>query len=196
LIPNIGATPKHYTFRLTFLGKKTKTTDWMKLTEATKTTTPAKTTTPTKPTTGSSYCIAPKMNCWADFPAVDDFGATSLLVGYVDTNVVCPDPGVCDQPAGDQLDAIVIGFTTGPAGMSNPGVEESNFSLNLNGGGQGRIDSITCDSSVEHALCGLGPEGPTSGFTAAIWFDVPIGSTWSSVDFSYISGTSKVYVFR
>jgi hypothetical protein len=189
-MPNLGATSRHYTFRLTFLGK-TKTVEWLKVVEATKT------TTPTKPTTGSSYCIAPKMNCWADFPAVDAFGATSLLVGYVLPNVVCPDPGVCDQPAGDQLDAILISFVTGPAGMSKPGVEESNFSLNLNGGGQGRLDSITCDPSAEYALCGLGPEGPSSSFTAALWFDVPVGSTWSSVDFSYASGTtSKVYVFR
>jgi hypothetical protein len=137
------------------------------------------------------------MKCWADFPAVDDFGATQLLVGYVVTNVACPDPGVCDQPAGDQLDAILISFVTGPTGMSKPGVEESNFSLNLNGGGQGRLDSITCDPSAEYALCGLGPEGPSSSFAAAIWFDVPVDSTWSSVDFSYHSGTtSKVYVFR
>ena len=92
LMPNLGATSRRYTFRLTFLGKKTKSTNWMKVTEASQPTAP--------PTTRSSYCIAPKMNCWADFPAVDDFGATSLLVGYVLTNVVCPDPGVCDQPAG------------------------------------------------------------------------------------------------
>jgi len=190
LKPNIAATSKHYTFRLTFLGKETKTTDWMKLTEAGKTT-----TSPSGPS-GSTYCVGETTKCAVAFPVVDDFGLELLLVGKVIENISCPDPGVCDQPAGDQLDAVLVGMGTGPSGMTQPGLEMTNFSLILAGGGQGRIDSITCDSSVEYALCALGAEGPSTTFAGVIIFDVPIGSTWQSVDFAYSSGsTSKVYVF-
>jgi hypothetical protein len=189
-MPNLGATSRHYTFRLTFLGKRTKSTNWMKLTEAGKTT-----TSPSGPS-GSTYCVGETSKCAVAFPAVDDFGGSVLLVGKVIENISCPDPGVCDQPAGDQIDAILVGMGTGPSGMTDPGLEMPNFSLILAGGGKGRIDSITCDKSVEYALCGLGAEGPNKSFAAAILFDVPTGSTWSSVDFKYESGvTSKMYVF-
>jgi hypothetical protein len=188
LMPNIGATPKHYTFRLTFLGKKTKTTDWMKLTEAGRTT--------TSPPATSSYCVGPPSKCFVALPTPDVAGLTAFTIGYVDQNVACPDPGVCDQPAGDQLDVLVMAMTAGPSGMADPGTEAFNFALILPDGGQAHEDSITCDNSVEYALCGLGPEGPGSTFGAEIFFDVPIGMNWTSVNFSYYSSLgSKVYVF-
>ena len=98
-------------------------------------------------------------------------------------NVLCPDPGVCDLPAGDQLDVVSLGMSTGPTGMSDPGSEVFNFALALLGGGQGTVDSITFDSSASYAMGGLGPVAANSAFGAAIYFDVPIGSNWSSVNF-------------
>ena len=194
LKPNIGDTQKYYTFRLTFLGKKAKVTDWMKVTQYTKTTTsPPSSSSPPPP---NSYCVGTSTKCVVVFPAVDDFGLSSLLVGEVYQNLACPDPGVCNLPSGDQLDAVVIGMGTGPSGMTKPSLELSNFSLVLAGGEHARIDGITCNSSVEYALCGLGPEAPNMSFGAAIFFDVPIGSNWTSVNFSYNSGVvNKLYVF-
>ncbi len=152
---------------------------------------PPPTTTTTPP---SSKCIVP--SCVTGFPAPDDFDATSLAIGGVLQNVPCPDPGVCDQPAGDQIDEVVLAMGTGSTGMSYPGSEVLNFALALAGGGQGVLDSITFDRSVSTAMGSLGPVGPNHSFGAALYFDVPISTNWSSVNFSYTSGvTSKVYVF-
>ena len=74
-------------------------------------------------------------------------------------------------------------MTAGPTGMSDPGSEVYNFALALVGGGQGTVDTLTFDSSVPYALGALGPVGPNSIFSANIYFDVPIGSNWSSVNF-------------
>jgi hypothetical protein len=157
--------------------------------------TAARTTQSPSGPSGPTSCIGETSKCAVAFPAVDDFGLSVLLVGKVIENTPCPDRGVCDQPAGDQLDTVLVGMGTRP-GMTDPGIEMPNFSLILAGGGKGRIDSITCDKSVEYALCGLGAEAPNTSFVGVIVFDVPIGSTWQSVDFAYHSGsTSKVYVF-
>jgi hypothetical protein len=116
----------------------------------------------------------------------------------VSLNVACPDPGVCDVGAGQQLDAVTVGFSAGTSGMSDPGSETFNFSLILPGGSQATIDSITCDSSVAYALCGLGPEGPGTFFAGNIYFDAPAGSSYSQVNFRYISfnySSQAVYTF-
>jgi hypothetical protein len=128
-------------------------------------------------------------------PAPDDFGLASLEIGYVDSNGSCPDPGVCEQPAGDQLDVMIMAMTAGSSGMSDPGAEVGNFALILSDGSQARTDSITCDNSVQYALCGLGPEGAGATFGAEIFFDVPIGTNWTTVNFRYSSGgNTEVFV--
>jgi hypothetical protein len=143
-----------------------------------------------------TYCIGPS-SCDYVLPAPDDFGLASLEIGYVDSNVACPDPGVCDQPAGDQLDVMIMAFTAGSSGMSDPGAEASNFALVLSDGSQAHQDSITFDNSVQYALGGLGPEGANATFGAEIFFDVPIGTNWTMVRFRYSSGgNTEVFVFR
>jgi YVTN family beta-propeller protein len=146
--------------------------------------------------TGTTYCIGKETKCVVVFPASDDFDVTALLVDAVDVNVRCPAPGVCDEPAGDQLDALVLLMRTGSSGMADPGAELDNFSLIPADGSQATIDSVTCDRSVEYALCGLGPEGANAYFWATIFYDAPAGTTYSEVNFSYESGLSQlVYTF-
>lgn len=184
---NTSTKVEDYTLTVVIRGVTT-TVDHLKVVQAA-----GKGTTTSKPTT---YCIGPS-SCGYVLPAPDDSGLASLEIGYVDSNISCPDPGVCDQPAGDQLDVMVMAFTAGPSGMSDPGIEASNFALVLSDGSQAHEDSITCDNSVEYALCGLGPEGAGATFGAEIFFDVPIGVNWTTVNFRYSSGgNSEVFVFR
>jgi len=191
---NTGTKVKNFTLKLTVIGKKTKTVQWMKVAESSKTS--SKPTSPTAPS-GLSYCIGNSNNCVVTFPAPDDFGMYRLLVGKVYENLPCPDPGVCDLPAGDQLDAVVTAMQAGPSGMSDLAAEMSNFSLILAGGSQARGDSITCDDNVEYALCGLGPEAPGATFGATLYFDAPIGAKWSSVNFRYLAGSiTEIYTFH
>jgi hypothetical protein len=131
-------------------------------------------------------------SCIDIFPLTDDEDATALTVADVYLNVACPDLGVCETPAGDQLDEVLVILNTGSSGMSDPGFEMDNFSLVLPGGGQATIDSISCDSSVPYAICGLGPEGPNSAFAAEIFFDAPSGSSYSQVNFSYTAYNDSI----
>jgi hypothetical protein len=155
------------------------------------------TTTTTQPSNGS-LCVGSPQKCILVLPAPDLWDVTALTVGSVLLNIACPDPGVCDQPAGDQLDAVLVAMSVGSSGMAEPGLEMGNFALVLSDGSQAPRDSITCDNSVEYALCGLGPEGPNTSFGAVIFFDAPSGSNWTSVNFRYVSsdGNSQVYVFH
>jgi hypothetical protein len=92
---------------------------------------------------------------------------------------------------------MILAFTAGSSGMSDPGTEMGNFALILSDGSQAHQDSITCDNSVHYALCGLGPEGANATFGAEIFFDVPIGVNWTTVNFNYSSGgNTEVFVFR
>ena len=131
------------------------------------------------------------------FSAPDLWDVAALTVGSVLVNIAYPDPGVCDQPAGDQLDAVLVAMSVGSSGMAKPGVEASNFALVLSDGSQAHQDSITFDDTVQYALGGLGFEGPNTSFGAVIFFDAPSGSNWTSVNFKYVSseGNSRVYVF-
>lgn len=161
-------------------------------------TTPPPTTTPPPPPPPTSFCVGTSASCFAIFAAADYNDATALQVGYVDLGVACPDPGVCETPVGDQLDAIVVGMNTGSSGMSDPGLEVDNFALVLPGGGQATLDDITFDSSVPYAMGGLGPEGPNTSFAATIYFDAPSGTSWSQVNFRYTSynfESETVYTF-
>jgi hypothetical protein len=82
--------------------------------------------------------------------------------------------------------------------MADPGGEMDNFALILPGGSQATIDSITCDSSVPGALCGLGPEGPNTTFSGDVYFDAPQGTSWTQINYEYTSddfSTQKVYTF-
>jgi len=132
-------------------------------------------------------------SCTLTFRVPDTYDATAVAIGGVLQNVLCPVPGVCEQPAGDQLDVVSLGMSTGPTGMSDPGLEVFNFALALVGGGQGTVDSITFDSSVPYAMGGLGPVAANSAFGASIYFDVPVGSNWSSVNF--VLDFTNVYAF-
>jgi len=184
---NTSSVAKDYTLTVVIRGVITRV-DHLKVVQAA-----GKGTTTGKPTT---YCIGPS-SCSYVLPAPDDFGLASLEIGYVDSNGSCPDPGVCEQPAGDQLDVMIMAMTAGSSGMSDPGAEVGNFALILSDGSQARTDSITCDNSVQYALCGLGPEGAGATFGAEIFFDVQIGTNWTTVNFRYSSGgNTEVFVFR
>lgn len=192
--PNATTRMKRYTVTLTATGSTTAVARWT-VNEAA-TAPPTTTTTTTAPTTTtttlpSGQCVVG--SCELTFSAPDAFGATGLAVGGVVENVPCPDPGVCDLPAGEQLDAVALAMSTGPSGMANPGYEVFEFSLALVGGGQGAVDSITFDTSVSDAMGALGAEAADTDFGAAIFFDVPIGSSWSSVNYSLNS--QSVYSF-
>jgi hypothetical protein len=153
-------------------------------------------TTTTQPSNGS-LCVGSPQRCMLVFSAPDLWDVAALTVGSVLLNIACPDPGVCDQPAGDQLDAVLVAMSVGSSGMAKPGVEASNFALVLSDGSQAHQDSITFDDTVQYALGGLGFEGPNTSFGAVIFFDAPSGSNWTSVNFKYVSseGNSQVYVF-
>jgi hypothetical protein len=184
---NTSSVAKDYTLTVVIRGATT-TVDHLKVVQAA-----GGGTTTGKPTT---YCIGPS-SCYYQLPAPDIFDLTALQVGYVVTNVACPDPGVCDQPAGDQLDEMILAFTVGSSGMSQPGIEASNFALILSDGSQAHQDSITCDNSVQYALCGLGAEAANATFGGEIFFDVPTGENWSTVNFRYTSAQgTEVMVFR
>lgn len=48
-------------------------------------------------------------------------------------------------------------------------------------------------------MCALGPVGANQSFTADIYFDVPEGTNWTSVNFAYTSAdysTTAVYTFK
>jgi hypothetical protein len=142
------------------------------------------------------YCVGPA-SCAIVLPAPDELGLAALEVGYVKLNVACPEPGKCDEPVGDQLDAVVVVMKAGSSGLAYPSYEMANFTLILPDGSQAQMDAITCDTSVEYALCAVGPEGPNAVFGTLIFYDAPMGSVWSSVNFRYYSGgTSEVYVFH
>jgi hypothetical protein len=158
---------------------------------------PLMVTTTTKPSK-TALCVGSPQKCMLVFSAPDLWDLSALTVGSVLLNIACPDPGVCDQPAGDQLDAVEVVMSVGSSGMARPCLEVGNFALVLSDGKQAPNDSITADNSVEYALCGLGFEGPNASFVAVVFFDVPSGSTWTSVNFTYYSseGNSQVYVFH
>lgn len=168
---NNSTSVKGYAITLTLRGHGTAADHW-KVTQGGST----NTTTTTLP----QSCIVP--TCSLTFSAPDTYGSTILVIGGVLQNVANPDP-IFATPVGDQLDAVSVGMSTGPTGMSDPGAEVYNFALALAGGGQGTIDSITFDSSMPYAMGALGPVAPSSSFGANIYFDVPVGSNWSSVNF-------------
>jgi hypothetical protein len=146
----------------------------------------------------TSFCVGTSANCLATFLTAADSDATSLQVQDVYLGVVCPDPGLCDQPTGDQLDDVVLAIGTGSSGMSDPGIETDNFALILQGGGQATSDSVTRDSSAPEALCRLGPVEPNTTFDADVSFDAPEGTSWTQVNFAYTSSdfsSQTVYSF-
>jgi hypothetical protein len=50
---------------------------------------------------------------------------------------------------------------------------------------------------VQYALCGLGAEAANATFGGEIFFDVPTGENWSTVNFRYTSAQgTEVMVFR
>lgn len=197
---NQSTKAKDDTLSLTVRGKTTTVARW-KVVEAGKTTPTTTTTPPTTTTTlppQTSFCVGTSSNCLATFPTADDNDATSLQIEDVYLGVVCPDPGLCDQPAGDQLDEVALAMGTGSSGMSDPGIEMDNFALILPGGSQATSDTVTCDSSVPEALCGLGPEEPNTTFDADVYFDAPEGTSWTQVNFAYTSSdfsSQTVYSF-
>ena len=188
---NTSTQVKSYSITLTVLGKS-RTVDRWKVIEAGK---PAPVTTTTSTTTTTTTLPPPCIvgTCGVTFTAPDYSDAASLAVGAVVQNAANPDPGVFPTPVGDQLDEVAIGMSAGPTGVSSPGVEVYNFALALVGGAQGTVDTLTFDSSAYGVLGALGPVAADVSFSGLIYFDVPIGSNWSSVNFDYDG--SVVYAF-
>jgi hypothetical protein len=181
------AKTKKYTLRLTVLGK-TKTVQWLKVVEL------------PRPARGTRIVnCGPSSYCEAKFPALDEYGLAALQVAAVEENASCPVPGLCYQLPGHGLDLVTLDMVTGPSGMNHTGMgqESLNLSLILTNGTKACMDSITYNAEVEYALGGLGPEGPPrTAFIALVWFDVPTGFGWTSVNFTYTSGsTYRIYVF-
>ena len=105
----------------------------------------------------------PSSSCKVTFPASDDYGLAGIRVVSVTQNVPCPVPGLCYQTGNHGLDIVVLDLFAGSSGMNHAQVsqESVNLSLILTNGGRPEEDSITCDSRLRDALCGLGPKGPT-----------------------------------
>lgn len=140
----------------------------------------------------TSFCLG----CVDALPAPDLDDAIAVAVSAVYLNVPCPDPGLCDASFGQQIDAVVVDLQTDANGMIDPGGEMDDFALVLPGGGQAEVDSVSCDSSVFDAICGLGPEAPNTAFAAIIYYDAPFGSSWTQVNFGYYSFLGDaVYTF-
>jgi hypothetical protein len=148
------------------------------------------TTIPSPSATGPTPCIVGM--CSLTFSGPDVFGATGAAVESVKQNVANPDPTLNPTPAGDQLDEMTVGMESGPTGMSDPGVETYSFALALEGGTQGHVDLLTYDASIPNVFGIYGPVAPNSPLTASIYYDVPTGVTWTSVNFRL---GSNVYVF-
>ena len=186
---NTSTTAKSYTITLTVRGK-TPTVDHWRVRQAGKTTTTTTVPPTTTTTTVPPSCIVP--TCTLTFGSPDTYDATIVAIGGVLQNVANPDP-IFATPVGDQLDEVVVGMHTGSTGMGDPGAEIYNFALALVGGGQGTVDTLTFDSTNPSAMGALGPVAPNSVFVGDIYFDVPIGSNWSSVNFRL--DFTNVYAF-
>jgi hypothetical protein len=122
-------------------------------------------------------------SCNVTFRAPDDYGAITLAVGGVLQNVDNPAPASFPTPVGDQLDEVTLGMTAGRTGIVQPGLEVGNFALALADSSQGTLSTVTFDSSVPYAMGALKAVAPNASFGAAIYFNVPIGSKWSSVNY-------------
>jgi hypothetical protein len=131
--------------------------------------------------------------CTITFSGPDIDGATEVSVDSVTQNAVDPDPAIDPTPAGDQLDEVTVSMKSGSTGMGEPAVEIFHLALALAGGSQGAVDLVTYDTRTPSALGTFGPVAPNSPLTAVIYYDVPIGSTWTSVNFALDYG--PVYAF-
>jgi hypothetical protein len=131
--------------------------------------------------------------CQLSFTTPDAYDAVIVAVDFVKQDVANPAPGIGTVPGGDQLDVVAVSIKAGSTGMGETGAESNSFALALAGGGQGSMNDITDDSSVPYAMGALGPEAPNTVFEAVIYYDVPIGSTWTSVNFDY--NFTDVYAF-
>jgi hypothetical protein len=185
---NTSTTAKSYVVTLTVRGQSTMVDRW-KVIQAGQTLPPI-TTFPSPTATGPTPCVVG--TCSLTFSGPDPFGAMGAAVESVTQNVANPDPSFNPTPAGDQLDEMTVGMESGPTGMSNPGVEVFSFALALVGGTQGSVDLSTFDSRIPNVLGLFGPVAPNSPLTAFIYYDVPTGVNWTSVNFRL---GSNVYVF-
>jgi hypothetical protein len=130
-------------------------------------------------------------SCYVTFNAPDYFGAISVSVGGISSNVVNPDPAISPTPVGDQIDEVFVGMSAGPTGMATPAGEVDSFALALTDGSQGTLSTLTFDPNVPDAMGTLKAVAPNSGFTDSIYFNVPIGSKWSSLNYDL----NDTYVF-
>jgi len=167
---NRSTTAKDYTLSLHVRGKIT-AVDYLKVVEAGAT-----------PVNCKARLIVG--SCEVTFNAPDYSDATSVWISAVWQKVVNPDPGVSPTPAGDQIDEVALGMTAGTTGMASPGGEVDNFALALKSGGQGTLATLTFDPTVPYAMGALKAVAPNATFIAAIYFDVPAGSNWSSVNYN------------
>lgn len=154
------------------------------------------TTTTTLPPAPATVCTGP---CSFAFPQPTVSGAVSVAMNSVTQGVVCPDPGLCDATASEQIDDVNVTVCAGGTGDSDVSGQIYDFSLALGDGTQASSDSVSFDSSVPTAFGGYGAVAPNQCVTGDVYFDVPIGVSWTSLNYSYTSAnfsTQAVYAWK
>ncbi|HEY1762748.1 MAG TPA: hypothetical protein VGG17_09165 [Acidimicrobiales bacterium] len=144
-------------------------------------------------------CTGP---CTFTFPAPDDEGVASVTINSVSEGVAWPDPlqvqyGLTDLPAGDQLEEVSVTTCAGPTGINDGSLMSFELPLVLSTGSQASVDSVTFDSTVAGAFGIYGAIGAGQCVSGDIYYDTPIGSAWTAVNFSYASGVDlAVYTWN
>ena len=155
------------------------------------TTVPTTTQPPKPPTTCSG-------DCQFTFPQPTSSGVVSIALNNVATGVACPDPGLCDASATQQIADVNFTVCAGSSGDSDIAGQVGNLALSLSDGSQAPLDSVTYDSSVPTAFGNYGAVAPGQCVTGDAYFDVGSGLTWTSLNYSYTSAdfsTQTVYVW-
>jgi hypothetical protein len=175
---NTTTTAKAYAVTLIVRGKTT-TVDHWKVNQA-------KETPPTR-------CTGP---CAFTFPSPDIFGAASIAVNSISQNVAWPNPNYNDLPAGDQLDELNATVCAGPTGITDVSMTYAgSLSLSVSSGLQASVDPQAYDAS---SLGNYGEIAAGQCVTGNIYYDVPTGSTWAFVNYTYeaTNGDTLTYVWN
>jgi len=117
----------------------------------------------------------------------------------VTQGIVCPDSGLCDATASQQIDDVNVTMCAGDSGDTDVAAEVYDFSLALADSTQASTDSVTYDGSVQTALGNYGAVAPNQCVTGDVYFDVPINVPWLSLNYSYTSAdfaTQTVYAWK
>lgn len=144
----------------------------------------------------ATKCSGP---CKFTFATPTDEDVASVQLNSVAQAVNCPDSQnffLCEASTSQQIDDVNVTVCAGPKGITDGEFERTNFSLALTTGGQAGDDDVTFDSNVPSAFGNIGAVGPGQCVTGDIYYDVPGGAQWTSLNYSYESGLNQlVYVW-